>query len=62
MENVQAKSEPQQPAEPTTEQPEMSDRKRARIEHDRQAQDLLAEMRDREFSREEEAILDELGI
>ncbi len=59
MENEQAKSEPVSPQ--TTEQP-MSARKRARLEHERRAQALLAEMRDTAFSPEEEAILDELGI
>ena len=40
----------------------MSERKRKRLEFERRAQELHAQMMNTKFSPEEEAILDELGI
>jgi hypothetical protein len=47
---------------PTVEQPEMSARKRARLEEERRMQELHERLMKYEFSPEDEAILDELGI
>jgi hypothetical protein len=64
MGNKREKSQPVSPqtTEPTTGQPPISARKRARLEHERRAQAIFARMNDMEFSPEDEAILDELGI
>ena len=64
MENEQANSKSVSPqtTEITTEQPAMTARKRKRLERERRAQELLAEMNDMKFSPAEEATLDELGI